>query len=624
MRNVLLIVLCVALISSFSCNSGNNGPSEQPGDGDGLTDGDEVPDGDAILDGDDEPDGDGQTAFDPYAIAPRTCAEDAEALEAVLEAMDRRTRIGQHIMLTLDRANNRISPATLARMETYKIGAGFIRPMMGLPTGRPDLAAAFIRDAQTQAMRISGAPLLLSTDQEGGVYSALSSLTGGSDPLAPLALGATRDPEAVFTQFDIIGRELRSLGLTMTFSPLLDTMTATENGNLNTRTFGPDVALNAELGMAAVAGLRANGIMAVVKHFPGDGMTPGNTHHVHVRNTATREELEAAVLPPFRAAFSLGADGVMTIPAQYTAFDDTRCAITSRAITTDFLRGEIGYEGLIVTDDLNMAGARIGLSDHEIPGLEALKAGADLLLYVEIGDEELGELVDRIEAALDTGELDPEAFEDSTRRILRMKQRYCLFDENEWPEPEAANFGEALARPGDALALRSIGHRAIVRRDNSPLPDLATSRILCVAPDRILDDPAAGWSWFLTRDFCSVLGARLPDVQVVTYYIPFDAPALLARLTPIMQQRDLVVLATFHAAFSDAQQQLAEALLAESGLPLVHVAQGVPFDARQTHDRAAAVLLLNGALPLLFESAVDVLLGDAQAGGADLYRILEP
>jgi len=420
----------------------------------------------------------------------------------------------------------------------------------------------------------------------------------------------------------LMAREVHALGINMNFGPLLDTQYQRDNGNLNTRTFGPDVDLNTTLGVAACLGMQRNLVMPMVKHFPGDGMTAGNTHHEFVTNDSSLDVLEYRLLKPFRAAFEAGCEGVMTMPAQFTALDDQRAAITSRQVTTDFLRTELGFQGLVVSDDLNMFGARLGLTDQQSTGVEALKAGADFLLYVGISLEDLDQLILDIRDELQAGTLSETDFASSTKRILEFKQRYCLDQvKTDLTPADVADLSTRVGRPEDATMSLNHALQAVVLLDDDGTLPLSNHRVLCVGPSVLLPDAASGWSWLLERSFCETLVQFDPDAVALDFVPGGGEDVVRYRLEQAFDQHDTVVVATFQAWFSPSQQQLLDWIIEHSPLPLIHVSQGVPFDAILTKGKVAASLALMGSLPVMFEAGVQVLYGQAQAGGTMLFGL---
>lgn len=604
------------LFASFACMScgGKASPSTDAADPDSS--GMEVV-GEVGADGRSHPDG-----FQPDQVEIPYCSEDAQQIQEAYDALTVRQRIGQHIMTGILRSGAAPAGPSEAILRDFALGGVFVAGLTGTAQGDPVTSARFLAAAQQVSREATGLPLFVATDQEGGVYTSVNGLTGGTDSIGPTAIGATGDEAVAFGQFDIMGRELRALGITMNFGPLLDTHYEIGNGNLNTRTFGPDVALNTSLGVAAVLGMQQHLVLPVVKHFPGDGMTAGNTHHNDVVNDAPLATLETALLPPFKAAFLAGAEGVMMMPARFAALDQDRPAITSRKIITGFLRGTLGYEGLIVTDDLDMAGAGIGLEAGQSRGIEALKAGADVLLYVAIDAEELETLVSGVEQELESGGIDGEEFAQSTRRILAFKQRYCLDELPRSPEEVAPEVvGAQVGRTADRNASLEHARRAIVLLHDDGVLPLAGKQVACIGPSAVLPDAASGWSWLLEKSLCQSLADQMPGLVFQDFIAQGGEGAAVSWLDQNRDQVDVLVVATFQAWFSPQQQELLDAVLDGTDLPVVHVAQGVSFDAMLTLDRASAVLALQGSLPVMFQAAADILLGSAEAGGTMRYEL---
>ncbi|MBM4373425.1 MAG: hypothetical protein FJ098_17340, partial [Deltaproteobacteria bacterium] len=478
-------LLSLFAAASLSCAPGGREPPAVAGgdvlDSAGLDLAGEFP-GEALAGAD-------QLRPDPVQIP--YCIEDAATVQDAWQTLTTRQRIGQHIITGILRSGEGLAGPGEEAIRSFALGGVFVAGLTGIAQDDPVVSARFLAAAQQASRETTGLPLFVATDQEGGVYTSVNGLTGGTDSIGPTAIGATGDEAVAFAQFDIMGRELRAIGITMNFGPLLDTHYRIDNGNLNTRTFGPDVTLNTSLGVAAVLGMQQHLVLPVVKHFPGDGMTAGNTHHDHVVNDAPLATLESALLPPFLAAFQASAEGVMMMPAKFTALDDQRPAITSRKIVTGFLRGTLGFQGLVVTDDLNMAGAGIGLDPSQSRGIEALKAGADILLYVAIEAEELEVLVSGIEDGLESGDIDEDEFEESTRRILAFKQRYCLDDLPRTPqEVDALSVADRVGRAKDRQASLEHAIRALVLLHDDGILPLAGKRVACVGPSSLLPDAA--------------------------------------------------------------------------------------------------------------------------------------
>ena len=546
------------------------------------------------------------------------CEVDEAELDALYAGLSLEQRIGQHLMLGVVRAGDDVADDSAELLNAYYLGGVFVPPITGVGLDDPEGTAAFVRKLKESAFEASGVPLFVSLDQEGGANAVLNSLTGGTDTIGSMPIGATGDPQVAYEQFDIMAREVSALGFNMDLGPVLDTLATTWNGNLNTRPFGPDPKLNAELGVAALTALQMQRVVAVGKHFPGDGISAGNTHVQHIYVDKDKAFLEANGLRPFRAAVDAGVDGIMTIPSAFTAFDPERSAITSRAINTGLLREELGFEGLIITDSLDMAGATIGLTKDQLPGMEALKAGADILLDCSMTATGADELVQRIKKELDDGVYLEAEFEASTKRILRMKTKYCLFESAEGSQSGEV---EELARPEDTALSRSHADRAVVLlHDNGELP-LTGKRVLYVGPETMFTDPGSGWPNMVDQTFGEAMEGEGGEVDSVTYFLPFAPDVEFGKVELKAADADVLVLGTLQGTWSLPQQKLANRILDEIELPVVHVILGAPFDYALSRDRAAAAVALAGSRSVMVEAGAAVLYGSLEATGTMLFDL---
>jgi beta-N-acetylhexosaminidase len=225
------------------------------------------------------------------------------------------------------------------------------------------------------ALRRSRPELLISIDEEGGDVTRLEAAAGSSYP-GNLALGAVDDPELTESVARSIGQDLCSVGINLDLAPVADVNTNPANPIVGVRSFGSDPELVARHVAAFVRGLQRAGVAACAKHFPGHGDTQEDSH---LELPTVERDMAAmdGMLLPFRAAIEAGARAVMTAHIVVAGLDDAPSTI-SRAVLTDLLRGELGFEGLVVTDALEMraiSGA-VGVGEGAVLALEA---GADAL-----------------------------------------------------------------------------------------------------------------------------------------------------------------------------------------------------------------------------------------------------
>ncbi|MBI3289300.1 MAG: beta-N-acetylhexosaminidase, partial [Elusimicrobia bacterium] len=221
-----------------------------------------------------------------------------------------------------------------------------------------------------------GRPLLVAVDHEGGwvlrFKSGLTAFPGNA------ALGRARDPRLAYAVGRQMALELAPLGIRMNLAPVLDVSTKDYNPGIGIRSFGADPALCARLGASFIKGLQDHGLSACAKHFPGKGAATVDAHIDLPTIRLARAPFTRVHLAPFRAACAAGVDAVMTSHVRFPAFDSA-VATFSAKIVRDILRGELGYDGLIVSDDLCM-----GAISKRWPVAEAtlkcLDAGHDVLM----------------------------------------------------------------------------------------------------------------------------------------------------------------------------------------------------------------------------------------------------
>jgi beta-N-acetylhexosaminidase len=217
-----------------------------------------------------------------------------------------------------------------------------------------------------------------------------------------------------------MGRELLRAGVNTDLAPVVDTGFGAAIG---TRSFGEDPQLVAEMGAAAVEGFEAAGVVSAAKHFPNHGAATSDSHKsqpVVDHNLAT---LRSHDLPPFEAVIEAGAPIVMVGHLVYPAIDPERPASLSPE-AVGMLRGELGFDGVVVTDDLAMAGATSGGPPYRA-AVEAVKAGADLLI-ISSPPQQQADAYDAVVAAVKSGEIARKRIEASVERILKVKADYSL------------------------------------------------------------------------------------------------------------------------------------------------------------------------------------------------------
>jgi beta-N-acetylhexosaminidase len=300
----------------------------------------------------------------------------------------------------------------------------------------------------------SSLPLLVAADLERGM--AFRVRRGTVSLPSAMAVGATRSPEAARFTGEVTAREGRALGIHWAFAPVADVNNNPANPVINVRSYGEDPHLVASMVEAFVEGAHRGGMLTTAKHFPGHGDTSTDSHETRPVVTADRERLAAVELVPFRRAIDAGVDAVMLAHVSVPSLDPSNAPATlSPEIGVDLLRRELGFQGLIVTDALDMAGVRPAWDGEAV--IRAVRAGADVMLMPRDPRVAVQSLVRGVEE----GQITESRIDISVRRILEAK----------------AGLGLHQQRTGASRCPRTSSERSAWRRRRSPWP--ATRGMCC-------------------------------------------------------------------------------------------------------------------------------------------------
>ena len=265
---------------------------------------------------------------------------------------------------------------------------------------------------------ISGLPLFLCVDEEGGTVSRVGGNPGfGVDNVGDMCdVGATGDTDKAYEVAKHIGTYLQYLGFNVDFAPDSD-IANNPDGTMGLRSFGSTADVVAPMVAAQVRGFEDGGVLCSAKHFPGIGGALGDSHDGRIYSEKTLDEIRAEELIPFEAAMEEDVPFIMvghlSMP---TITGDNDPASMSSEIVTDLLRDELGYEGIIITDSMAMGAATDSLPVERL-GVEPLKAGVDMVLM----PEDLEAAYQGVLDAVASGELTEERIDDSVRRVIRTK-----------------------------------------------------------------------------------------------------------------------------------------------------------------------------------------------------------
>ena len=392
------------------------------------------------------------------ALAPATdVAPQASRIDEILAGLPLKERIAQMIMPCFRTWNGvdvtELNEELAAALRSHQYGGVLLYGSNVKGAEQTARLISALQQNNAQIADVAHVPYLLPVDEEGGIVTRLSM---GTRMNGSMAVGATGD-EALANAIStggVIGSELAALGFNADFAPDADVNNNPLNPVIGTRSFSDDPAKVAELAPAFARGLARSNVVGTFKHFPGHGDTAADTHIASgVAVDKTIDELRSCELVPFKAAIDGGADLIMTAHITLPKYDDevtfgdgvTRGyfpATMSPKIMGELLRGELGYQGVIVTDALEMdAVSKAGLVPGEQGSVEyaanvaekVIGAGVDILLLPrDLTNEDAAtfydEYIDAIAAKVEAGTVSEDRINESVRRILTLKDKYGILD----------------------------------------------------------------------------------------------------------------------------------------------------------------------------------------------------
>ncbi|GAB4068138.1 glycoside hydrolase family 3 protein [Angustibacter speluncae] len=441
-------------------------------------------------------------------------------------------------------------------------------------------------------------PLLISTDQEMGVVVRVG--PPATQLPGSMALGATRDPRAAQQAAQVTGRELRAIGINQNYAPDADVNVDPQNPVIGVRSFSSDPALVSQLVAAQVTGFEQpgkQGVSSTAKHFPGHGDTSTDSHYGLPVIDHTREEWERLDEPPFRAAVEAGIDSIMTAHIVVPSLDPSEDPATlSQPILTGLLRERLGYDGVVVTDSLQMAGVREKYGDDEV-AVRAVLAGADQLLM----PMDMDVAYEAVQEAVASGRISQERLDQSVERILRMKYERGVVQQ---PYVTERRVERVVGTPEHQQVAQSITDRTVtaVANPGGALPTQVDGRSVLVTGAGVA--PA------------TALGDRLAAQGAVSQVVETGlAPTATkqAEAVAAASGKDLVVVLTNKAWSNPGQQQLVSQLQA-TGVPVVVVAVRDPYDASYVSPDLP-FLATYSSTAVSMESVVRVLTGQVAPTG---------
>jgi beta-N-acetylhexosaminidase len=456
--------------------------------------------------------------------------------------------------------------------------------------------AKLIADLDRIARDAKALPLFFEIDQEGGPVIRINK--GATVLPGQMALAATADPErSVRAAASIAAAELRALGVNWNFAPVADVNDEPTNPIISNRSFSSDPARVSALVTAAVQAYGAAGFFCCAKHFPGHGSTTTDSHTGLPKIEVDRATLDRIELPPFRAAIAAGVPAIMSAHIVVPALDPTpELPVTlSKTVMTDLVRNTLGFQGIVVTDDLEMGALKsVG---EAAAGLRALQAGADYLLF-RFDESAQREGHGLIADAVRTGSLSSARLDQSVRRVVDAKRRFGILEgRRDQSAPDlAANAKTSLELARGATTLL---------RNRGVLP--LRGRILAVSPTN------ADISFFEGQaTLGSVITAKRADA--ISQSLPLHPSAAeIERVVAASRAADVVVVGTTNLFAYPEQVDLVKALAKQK--PVAVVALRGPYDIMSVPEIPAYLCAYDSREPSL-TAAAEVLLGERKPSGS--------
>ncbi|MDQ3696404.1 MAG: hypothetical protein M3373_00040 [Gemmatimonadota bacterium] len=468
--------------------------------------------------------------------------------------------------------------------------------------------------------RMSDVPLLVGADVEfgagyrarGGYFFPGGYDLGGAVVFPPqMAIGATGDSALAYEQGRITASEGRAIGIHVAYAPILDVNNNPANPVINTRSYGEDPGLVARLGASFIRGLQEHGMLGTGKHFPGHGDTGVNSHLALPVVNVSRARLDSVELVPFRRAVDAGVGAIMSFHGAMPALDPSGDPGTlSEDVLTGLLRNDMKFEGLIISDAMDMRGVLDKYGAREA-AIRAVEAGADVLIQ----PLDVRQTVDAVVAGVTGGRYDEARINSSVRRILEAKRRLGL-DRARLVNPDSARavvgdsshvaIARAAAQRSITLVKDSLSMVPIARRDRR-------TRVLSITYARRADLTAG-------QAFDAELRTTFPALRS-TWVNADDADASFGRLLAAADSADVTVIGSYvshswNATSVAAPRAFADfvAALTRRGRRPIVVAMGNPYLLQQI-PAVPAYIVAWGSFPISQQAAARALSGAAPISG---------
>ena len=438
-------------------------------------------------------------------------------------------------------------------------------------------------------------PILVGIDQEGGIVARLRE--GFTESPGAMALSASGDLQLTENMAYVMGQELLAMGINWNFAPVADITHNINNPSVGTRSAGTDKHLVAKVVQAHIRGFQGAGVAATVKHFPGLGNTAVDTHDALARISGSIDYLYEQDLIPFRAAIDENVACVMTTHVLFEALDSEHPTTLSPIVLKRLLRDEIGYDGAVCTDCMEMKAITDKYGTPESTILTVL-AGVDMIL-VSHTKERQEQAYQAILDAVKSGRITEERINQSVTRIQAVKQAY------EYKNPPPLSIIQS--KPHQELAQKAANAGVVLLKKGDSFPFHSdTKNITCIEfSTQLVSDAVEAGSH---TGFAGYLKARIPAIECHIQNPSAITEDESDKLINIVKQSDTVILATRNAHMLPKQAELAQSII-ENAKNMILVCLRNPYDAGILGD-ANTIICTNGDSTPSLMAAIDAICGD--------------
>ncbi|ETT44785.1 beta-N-acetylhexosaminidase [Paenibacillus sp. FSL H7-689] len=484
-------------------------------------------------------------------------------------------------------------------------------------------------ELQDMAAEAGALPLMISVDQEGGMVARIDQ-EGMTQVPGNMALGATGNAEYTLECAQILGRELKNIGIDMNLAPVVDVNNNPLNPVIGVRSYGEHAESVAAHGVAAITGYQSQGIAATAKHFPGHGDTAVDSHLGMVTVPHDRNRLEQMELLPFRKAIEAGVDAIMTAHVMFPSIEPEPIPATlSHKVLTGLLREEMGFEGIIITDCLEMHAISkpYGVAEAAV---RAVEAGADLILVSHTLQDQVAAL-EGIYEAVRTGRISEEVIHQAVERIMTWKRKRCGQQNDLLVSPKASEPVEATdVEPVDCtestkpsvpneLTLFKIASSSITIVHNDGLLPLDPEKGVYVIWPEVVQRTEVDEPWSHTESLgmaLSQLRGRVREHKITTQPTYDEADRILADVS----DNEQVIVCTYTSAghLPKGQQYLVEKL--SKNHSLIVIALRNPYDLLEI-SRPGSYVCTYENTPAVVRVLSHVLTGGLQPTGSLPVRL---